>query len=188
MTSHYIDIQLLPDPEFSQPLLLGALYAKLHRALVGLESDEIGVAFPQYALAPRGLGSLLRLHGSLPALQRLMQTDWLRGMRDHISVADAQPVPAQAQHRQLQRRQFKSSVDRLRRRRMLRKGETPEQAEAAIPDSAAHTPDLPFVQLRSYSTNQTFCLFLALGDPLPQPVQGRFNAYGLSAEATIPWF
>ena len=34
MTTHYIDITLLPDPEFSHAHLLGALVAKLHRALV----------------------------------------------------------------------------------------------------------------------------------------------------------
>ena len=34
MTTHYIDITLLPDPEFSHAHLLGALLSKLHRVLV----------------------------------------------------------------------------------------------------------------------------------------------------------
>ena len=53
MTTHYIDITLLPDPEFSHAHLLGALVAKLHRALVQLQSASIGVSFPQYRLRPR---------------------------------------------------------------------------------------------------------------------------------------
>lgn len=31
---HYLDIRVLPDPEFSAQTLLEALFAKLHRALV----------------------------------------------------------------------------------------------------------------------------------------------------------
>ncbi|CAM5190062.1 hypothetical protein CDEN61S_00776 [Castellaniella denitrificans] len=76
-----------------------------------------------------------------------------------------------------------------RRLEQLRlQGETYEQAVQAIPDGVERQPDLPYVQLRSASTGQRFCLFLALGDAAPQPVAGVFNAYGLSSTATLPWF
>lgn len=188
MTTHYIDIRLLPDPEFSQAHLLSALYAKLHRALVALAADDIGVSFPGYSITPKTLGHVMRLHGSEAALQRLLATDWLRGMRDHVDLGNVQTVPTQTQHRQLQRRQFKTSAERLRRRRMRRKGETPEQAAAAIPETVERRPDLPFVPLRSSSTGQLFYLFLELGNEQARAQQGAFNTYGLSAIATIPWF
>jgi len=188
MSSYYIDIRLLPDPEFSQAHLMGALYAKLHRALVGLDTHEIGVSFPQYSVQPRTLGQIMRMHGGESALSALLSTDWLRGMRDHVEVGNMSVVPQAVQHRRLLRRQFKTSVDRLRYRRMRRKGETYEQAAKAIPDGIEQQPDLPYVQLRSASTGQRFCLFLALGDPEPNPVLGSFNAYGLSNTATLPWF
>lgn len=188
MSAHYIDVRLLPDPEFSQAHLLGALYAKFHRALVGLGTHEIGVSFPQYSMQPRTLGQIMRLHGGDGALSALLSTDWLRGMRDHVELGVLSAVPQAAQHRRLLRRQFKTSADRLRHRRMRRKGETYEQATQAIPDSVGRQPDLPYVQLRSASTGQRFCLFLALGDPELQPVAGVFNAYGLSSTATLPWF
>lgn len=188
MSTHYIDVRLLPDPEFSQAHLLGALYAKLHRALVGLGTQEIGVSFPQYSMRPRTLGWIMRVHGGGDALTALLSTDWLRGMHDHVELGALSAVPQVVQHRLLLRRQFKTSVDRLRHRRMRRKGETYEQATQAIPDSVERLPDLPYVQLRSASTGQRFCLFLALGDPEPQPVVGVFNAYGLSSTATVPWF
>ena len=86
MTSHYIDITLLPDPEFSHAHLLGALVAKLHRALVQLKADDIGISFPRYNLRPRSLGDVLRLHGTEAALQRLMELPWLQGMRDHVLI------------------------------------------------------------------------------------------------------
>lgn len=188
MTTHFIEIRLLPDPEFAQPLLLGALYAKLHRALVELGASDIGVSFPGYCLRPRGLGEVLRLHGEAAALERLMATEWMRGMRDHTAIGEALPIPKIIEHRQLLRRQFKSSADRMRRRRMRRKGETAEQASLAIPDEVERQPTLPFVQLRSQSTGQNFCMFLAMGASLAEPRNGAFNSYGLSTTATIPWF
>lgn len=188
MTTHYIDITLLPDPEFSQQHLLGALVAKLHRALVQLRADDIGISFPQYSLRPRTLGAVLRLHGSNAALQRLMEQPWLQGMRDHVQCTQLALVPDGAVPCLVQRRQFKTSPDRLRRRRMRRKGETMEQATSAIPDSVERSPKLPFVQLRSASTAQPFCLFVEQGLAGADTVPGRFNTYGLSLGSAIPWF
>ena len=191
MTTHSIDITLLPDPEFSHAHLLGALMAKLHRALVQLKASDIGVSFPQHVNAPIGkrtLGPVLRLHGTESALQGLMAREWLKGMRDHVQASELTMAPADAQHRLVQRRQFKTNVERLRRRRMQRKGETAEQALQAIPDSMERKPNLPFAQLRSSSTGQPFCLFVEHGVLQPQAVLGTFNTYGLSQGATLPWF
>lgn len=191
MTTHYIDITLLPDPEFSHAHLLSALVAKLHRALVQGKHTDIGVSYPQHISRPltrRTLGAVLRLHGTPDVLGRLMEQDWLKGMRDHTQVSAPRPVPTNAQHRTVRRRQYKTNADRLRRRRMQRKGETAEQAAAAIPLSVERRPELPFVQLRSSSTGQPFCLCVEHGPLLSQPAPGPFNAYGLGHEATVPWF
>lgn len=188
MSTHYIDIELLPDPEFSQTHLLSALYSKLHRALVSLSAQGVGVSFPHYSVQPRTLGHVMRLHGSLAELNVLLGTDWLRGMRDHIKLKDMSTVPPDAEHRRLLRRQFKTNADRLRRRRMQRKGETYQQAVEAIPDSVEQQPGLPYVQMRSASTGHLFCLFLDLSEPETEARSGFFNAYGLSQDATIPWF
>ena len=191
MTTHYIDITLLPDPEFSHAHLLGALMAKLHRALVQLKSSNIGLSFPQHVNAPLGkrtLGAVLRLHGSQAALAGLMDLGWLKGMRDHVQVSELAQVPPGVAHRQVQRLQFKTNADRLRRRRMARKGETAEQAAAAIPDTVERKPNLPFAQLRSSSTGQPFCLFVEHGALQPDAVAGSFNTYGLSQGGSVPWF
>lgn len=188
MTTHYIDINVVPDSETSAPQLLGALFGRLHQGLVQLRVDDIGVSFPRYSMNPRGLGSLLRLHGTQSALERLNQIDWLRGIRDHVRMSNISLVPESVNHRTVTRKQFKTSVERLRRRRMKRKDESLEQAVKAIPDSMARKPELPYVHLRSHSTSQGFHLFVALGPLLDTPVPGVFNAYGFSGEATIPWF
>lgn len=190
MTTHYIDLTLLPDPEFSHAHLWRALYAKLHRAFVQLETSAIGVSFPQYKLRPPTLGQVLRLHGEATPLEQLMGTDWLKGMRDHVQVAALSPVPAGTAHRIVQRKQFKTSAERLRRRRMQRKGETAAQAAAAIPLRVERKPDLPYVQLRSSSSEQSFYLWIELGDLQAVPSPGGFSTYGLGqAEGgSIPWF
>lgn len=191
MTTHYIDITLLPDPEFSHAHLLSALVAKLHRALVQHAAGDIGLSFVQHVNAPlakRTLGSVLRLHGTLAALDQLIALDWLRGMRDHTQTSTVAAVPHGVPHCIVQRRQFKTSAERLRRRRMRRKGETAEQAAAAIPDEVERKPDLPYVQLRSSSTGEPFCLFVEHGALQPEPTAGQFNSYGLSAGSSVPWF
>ncbi|MFN3712430.1 MAG: type I-F CRISPR-associated endoribonuclease Cas6/Csy4 [Alcanivoracaceae bacterium] len=185
---HYIDIRLRPDPEFPAAMLMGALYGKLHRALVDLQADDIGVSFPGHKLRPRMLGDQLRLHGSAGALASLMAQPWLVGMHDHIVVSSASRAPTEAKHCLVRRRQFKTNVERLRRRRMRRHGETPELVRQRIPDSVEKKVDLPFVTLRSRSTGQSFSLFIEHGEPQRGPVDGPFNQYGLSSQATVPWF
>jgi CRISPR-associated endonuclease Csy4 len=188
MTTHYVDVTLLPDPEFSHAHLLGALVAKLHRALAQFRADDIGISFPEYSMRPRSLGRVLRLHGGGTPLQCLMAQPWLQGMWDHVKLTEVMPVPPGAMHRVVQRRQFKTNAERLRRRRMRRKGETAGQAAAAIPDGIERRPDLPYVQLSSASTGQSFCLFVDQEAKSAEAVSGTFNSYGLSQGSTVPWF
>lgn len=187
--SHYLDIQLRPDPELTPQHLLNGLYARLHRALVELGSQDIGVSFPEHDDSKPGLGARMRLHGPATSLQALSDTPWLKGMLDHLKVSAIQPIPAGTQHRQVSRVQAKSSPARLRRRAMRRHGLDAHAATQRIPDSAAEHLRLPFVVLGSRSTGQAaFPLFILHGPLLPVPVSGAFNSYGLSQEATIPWF
>lgn len=188
MTTHYIDLVVVPDAETGAAPVLGALYGRLHLALVRHRLQNVGVSFPRYSLTPRAMGNALRLHGDAATLGQLMAEDWLKGVRGHVRVGDVAPVPAGARHRVVQRRQFDTNVDRLRRRRMRRKGETAEQAAEAIPVLAENRPSLPYVHMRSLSTGQPFCLFLKLGPLRDEAVEGPFNTYGLGASATIPWF
>jgi CRISPR-associated endonuclease Csy4 len=184
----YLEIELLPDPEFVPSVLMNALFGKLHRALAELNANRIGVSFPDVRDDPSALGDRLRLHGNLGDLQQLMELNWLIGMRDHILVCDPAPVPALARHRVVRRVQAKSSPERLRRRLVRRKGISDEEAHRAIPDSVAEQLRLPFVTIRSRSTEQTFRLFVEHQPPGNEAVGGDFSCYGLSPTATVPWF
>ncbi len=43
--NHYLDIRLLPDPEFTATVLMSALFSKLHRGLAELGTGRVGVQF-----------------------------------------------------------------------------------------------------------------------------------------------
>ena len=189
--SHYIDLQLRPDPETAPAQLLAALYMRLHRALAAQGSIDIAVSFPGYSDQRHTLGERLRMFGSEAALQPWATGAWLGSLRDHVSgmaAAAPLPVPAHAAHRTLRRIQVKSSPDRMRRRLMKRHQLSETQARERIPDSVGRVTDLPYVPMASTSTAQQFKLFLELGAAQPQPQTGDFNTYGLSATATVPWF
>jgi CRISPR-associated endonuclease Csy4 len=185
---HYVDITVQPDPEFPVNQLMSALYAKLHRALVAQGCNRIGVSLPGVDDVGTYLGTRLRLHGELAALSTLLESDWLAGMRDHVALTQPTRMPDSPQHRVVRRVQVKSSPERLRRRLMHRHDLGEQEALQRIPDEAARFVRLPFVQLRSTSTGQTFRLFIEHGPLLAVAVPGDFNAYGLSQGATIPWF
>lgn len=185
---HYIDITVLPDPEFPATTLMNALFAKLHRGLVDHGGQDIGVSFPEVGKSKRTLGQRLRLHGNSASLDRLMSIGWMQGMRDHVTVSPAQPIPAVVQHRVVRRVQAKSSPERLRRRLMARKSLDAETARTAIPDSAAETLDLPYVEIASRSTGQRFKLFIEHLRPAQTATAGTYGSYGLGTDATVPWF
>ena len=185
---HYIDIHLLPDPEFPTNLLMNALFAKLHRGLVEAGQNRIGVSFPQHDDTHPVLGSLLRLHGQAEDLTTLMNNNWLTGMRDHVRVSEPIPIPPPTGYRCVYRVQAKSNPERLRRRYMKRHQADRETAQKEIPDQAAEHLQLPWVTIGSQSTGQRFRLFIAHGTIVPETTKGTFSHYGLSRNATIPWF
>jgi CRISPR-associated endonuclease Csy4 len=202
----YIDLRIRPDPEFSSAQLMSALFQKLHLTLADLHSNDVGISFPEYQEKPPTLGGCLRLHGKADRLQTVVAHPHMAGMRDYIDIGHPATVPAHAQFRVVNRKQAKGSPERLLRRQMRRHGyaslEEARQAaiqsamtqhgekeqEAAARIDRIQTLSLPYVSLRSHSTGQPFRLFIQQGAPQTHPVEGEFNTYGLSANATVPCF
>ncbi|AGX88280.1 type I-F CRISPR-associated endoribonuclease Cas6/Csy4 [Candidatus Symbiobacter mobilis] len=184
--SHYVNMDVRPDGDFPSSQLMGALYVRLHRALVAHGAGDIGVCFPAHN--EHWLGNRMRLHGSAEALGKLMGVDWLQGMRDHLDLTPVSPVPDQMGYRQVKRVQPQSSPERLRRRLMLRHKLTAEEAAERIPDTVAQLVALPSVFVRSSSTGQSFRLFVCHGPLTPEPKEGGFSTYGLSLGGAVPWF
>ena len=185
----YIEIQLLPDPEFSAAMLMSTLFSKLHRGLAVLGSGAVGASFPDISLeSPYGLGERLRLHGDEQQLSRLMDLKWIKGAHDHTQSTGLLNVPSNIQHRTFFRVQAKSNPERLRRRFVRRHGGTIEAAAHVIPEHANEQLKLPYLMLASSSTGHRFPLFVNAGDLVHKPTAGNFSTYGLSRTTTIPWF
>lgn len=182
---HYLEIRVLPDPEFSEEMLMAALVAKLHRALGQRGKGDIGVSFPAHGIKP---GAVLRLHGTHPALSELDSLAWRRGLSDYCLCTAIQPVPEVKQWRCVSRVQVKSSAQRLMRRSVKKGWITEAEAQQRLLKMEEARTDLPWLNLRSLSTGQSFRLFIRHGELLPAPVDGCFSTYGLSATATVPWF
>ncbi|WP_421380789.1 type I-F CRISPR-associated endoribonuclease Cas6/Csy4 (plasmid) [Paraburkholderia sp. DD10] len=185
---HYLDIGLVPDPEFSPQHLMSELFSKLHRALVKLSSQDVGISFPGVRPERPALGDRLRLHGRRSTLQQLMAANWLGGMQDYVKQGEILLVPAEVTYRVVFRVQAKSSAERLRRRLMRRHDLDEAEARQRIPGTVEKRLELPYVSIRSQSTGQSFFLFIEHGPIVHEPQGGLFTAYGLSAGATIPWF
>lgn len=187
---HYIDIRLRPDPDFPAPILMGALYGKLHRALHDLDTQSIGISLPDHktGIRARTPGERLRLHATQPDLEKLMNTSWLNGMRDHVVVASVQPVPGNATYRPVRRRQFNTGSPSRARRYAQRHEISEEQARRLMAKPAERQITLPFIQLASRSTGERFPLFIEHGPTQTEPTNGQFNHFGLSEDATVPWF
>lgn len=191
---HYFDIRLLPDADFTAPVLLNALYTKLHRVLVLQQETGIGVSFPLYQAASENaegqklhahFGLTLRLHGDKETLTRLMDTRWLRGFVDYTMTGNILPVPKDAHLIRVIRRQTKGRADKERARLMRRKGLSESEAAQLISNRPAPKLNWPFITLDSVSTGQRFLLFIEQ-TAAAQHAQGTFNAYGLSQTATLP--
>ncbi|MCX8957821.1 type I-F CRISPR-associated endoribonuclease Cas6/Csy4 [Erwinia psidii] len=184
---HYIEIRILPDPdlELSEARLMAALFSKLHRALVSAGEGGIGVSFPGAATTP---GDRIRLHGSRAALSRLEALSWRKGLTDYTDYSGILPVPETAQYRIVRRVQCQSSAERLRRRSVRKGWLSEEEAKVRIPYAKERLLSLPYLRLKSLSSSQTFLLFIEQGPLVAEPVPGRFSAYGLSSQATVPWF
>ncbi|MGP9686911.1 type I-F CRISPR-associated endoribonuclease Cas6/Csy4 [Halomonas sp. AOP25-F1-15] len=187
---HYIDIRLRPDPDFAPAMLMGALYNKLHRALFDLQAVDVGVSFPghKHGVRARTLGDHLRLHSTQARLQQLMSADWLTGMRDHSQVSEVIAAPAGAQHINVARKQFNTGSESRAKRYAKRHDISADEARKIYAKLAERRIEFPFVQINSRSTQQRFSLFIEHSKPAMSATKGEFSHYGLSPNATVPWF
>jgi CRISPR-associated endonuclease Csy4 len=181
----YLDIRVLSDPEFGEVMLMAALVAKLHRALGERARGDIGVSFPHHGLT---LGNCLRLHGTATALNELEAKCWRKGLNDYVSCDAISMVPQRAVWRAVSRFQPKGNPERLLRRSVRKGWLSEEEADQRKDGMTQEMTTLPFLNMKSLSNKNAFRLFIRHGEIVAQPVKGKFSSYGLSSDATIPWF
>jgi len=183
--NEYLDIVVLPDPEFKETVLMSALFSKLHRGLVAVNHGKIGVSFPK---VDKTLGNTLRLHGSETDLNELMTLNWQKGLTDYTEIMGTRTVPKNCQHRVVTRLNPKLNIERLYRRSIKKGWLTEEEALERMSKQKRKKTNKPFVQMNSSSTGQKFKLYIEHQSLQNMPMKGKFSSYGLSKVATVPWF
>jgi len=181
---HYIDIQLKPDAEMRENVLLNKVYTKLHKALFDLNSNSIGVSFPEYKIK---LGKTIRVHGEQAMLNDLQGLNWLGGLSGYCNVSDILIVPENCKHRIISRKQANSTEAKLRR--LIKRGSIKtEEIKSYKAKMFSQGLDNPFVELESGSNGHKHRRFIEFGHILENALAGEFDKFGLSKTATIPWF
>ncbi len=203
---NYVEITLLPNADIALYFLWQKVYQQIHIGFASIKKEDdtipIGVSFPGYDSEKNHLGNKLRLFAeNKEKLQVLDIHKCLNRLLDYVHISSIKEVPANIESFALfKRQQVKSSITRLARRKAKRHGIDFETALASLSEFEEKQTKAPFIQMESLSTeNKTisddaadnvrhkFRLFI-VKHSFDQSQQGTFNCYGLSQQATVPWF
>lgn len=195
---YYLDITLLPDTEANLGFLWQKVYQQIHLALVENKIAEnqsaIAISFPKYEDKEFPLGDKLRLLANeQEQLKQLNIEHWLSRLIDYTHIKPIKEVPLTVnQFARFKRKQFKSNLVKEAKRRAKYKGESLEVALEHFKHYQAES-SLAFINMsslsmeRDISINRNFKLFIER-EILEEQERGVFNCYGLSKDATVPWF
>lgn len=210
----YQEITIIKSPDISPYFIWSKVYAQLHLALVEQQNPDktvdIGVSFPEYQCFDKNnktitvLGNKLRVFANSQAvLERLNLQHWFSRLADYVHVTSIKEVPSQvSEHLQVTRYRPNMNMERLTRRFAKRKGISFEEAQklqnerftkdnkVSLEEAEKHylspiAKDLPFIKLKSLSSEREFSLLINQ-QPVEQQQQGSFSTYGLSSKATVP--
>ncbi len=181
---YYIDIRIEPDEEVPIYFIRNKVYSKLHKVLHTLKSTDIGISFPHYKVM---LGDVIRLHGPEAKLTELQATDWLGGLVGYSKVSPIQNIPSDVKYRTISRKQ--SNMTEAKLRRLIKRGSiSPEAVKAYKSKMFENGLDNPYLELESTSTGHKHRRYIQFGELRSKPVEGKFDQFGLSKTATVPWF
>ena len=201
----YLEITLLPNPEVGVNFLWSKVFQQIHLGLVEMQDNQrqvpIGLSFPEYVIGDKYslLGSKLRLFANDEGmLNQFDAVKWLARLSDYVHCTRIRPVPEKIiGYAIYQREQPKTNPERLARRYARRLAEREKRAEVDADYETAltryskrhrQTINSPFIQLKSLSSENNFCLWIK---KVPIDVQSsttQFSSYGLSSISTLPEF
>lgn len=181
---YYIDITIKPDAEMRENVLLNKVYTKLHKYLWSIKSIDIGISFPLYSIK---LGKKIRIHSSYEVLKKLENIDWIGGLSGYCNIKPIKEVPADVVYRNISRVQ--SNMTQAKLRRLIKRGTIPEQdIKRYKAQLFTKSLDEPYLELESSSNGQLHRRYLRFGELKNNLVSGVFDSFGLSKDATVPWF
>ncbi len=108
-------------------------------------------------------------------------------MKGYCDVSEIMLVPKNSKFRTASRKQTTMSQAKLRRiikRESISKEETKRYKEKMFSKKLNE----PYLELLSLSNRKKYRRYIEFGELLDQPVYGKFDQFGLSKTATVPWF
>ncbi len=182
--NYYINIQIKPDAEMRENVLLNTVYTKFHKTLFTLKAKDIAVSFPRYKVI---LGDVIRIHGSQARLTELQNTNWLGGLIGYCDVSEIQAIPSDVKHRTISR--IQSNMTEAKLRRLIKRGSiNAEDAKKYRAKMFTQGLDNPYLELESSSNGNKHRRYLQFSGLLDEAILGEFDQFGLSKMATVPWF
>ena len=195
---YYQEITLIDQAEISSYFIWSKLYTQLHIALAEIKDTNnkvnIGVSFPQYLFEKNdknskvNLGTKLRIFAQNEAdLKKLDLKKWLDRLTDYVHITSIREVPENIKSYAIyKRKQVKTNAERLARHRVKR-GDIGFDEALARYGNVVTTTDLPFVQMKSLTSDQMFKLFIEKKNA-EQSESQVFSTYGLSSQSSVPEF
>lgn len=182
--NYYIDVLLKPDSEMRVNVLMNKTVTKLHKALYSIQSDSIGISFPEYKIL---LGNKLRIHGNHIMLSKLEENDWLGRLNGYCQKTPIQEIPKNISYRIISRKQCNMSNSKLKRL-IKRKGLNSTEIKNYKIKMLSQGIDNPYLELESTTSHQLYRRFISFSPIQENETSGKFDSFGLSKTATIPWF
>ena len=196
----YQEITLIDQAEISPYFIWSKLYAQLHIALAehknANEKGNIGISFPKYIYehgdeakkSKVHLGDKLRIFAEdQAALENLNIFQWLERLTDYVHITSINEVPENIKgYAAYSRKQVKTNAERLARHRVKR-GDIGFDEALARYSNVVTTTDLPYIQMKSLTSDKSFKLFIEKKNTEQSETQ-VFSTYGLSSESSVPEF
>ncbi|WJG10673.1 type I-F CRISPR-associated endoribonuclease Cas6/Csy4 [Aliiglaciecola sp. LCG003] len=205
---YYLDITLLPDAEANLGFIWQKAFQQVHIALVDnkVADNESAVALSIVGYGDKDfpLGKQLRLlAASEDVLQKLDIHRWLNRLSDYCYIEPVKPVPSDVpQYARFMQKRVKGE-SRIETQLLKKAKHISEKFnvdyETCLSELQAKSQyvksSLPFINVESQQTKKRlqqgvssqFLLFIEQTF-FDKPVNGKFDCYGLSKTATVPWF
>jgi CRISPR-associated endonuclease Csy4 len=198
---YYFDITLLPNADANLGFLWQKVFQQVHIALVdnkvGDNESAIALSIVDYGDKDFPLGSKLRLlAGSEDTLVKLDIHQWLKRLSDYCYIKPIKKVPDDIrQYARFKRKPVKSIEKKAKRRAEHLNKPYAEVLAYLIKEGKTTKCELPYINVESQDTKKRveqgvspqFLLFIERS-LFEVPASGKFDCYGLSKTATVPWF
>ena len=181
--NHYINIHIKHTRNSKLPVSLSKVYSKVHERLADLKSTTLGISFPRYSVT---LGDTIRLHGGEEELRRFKEASPLLD-EELCRISDIKNIPAKCQYRRVSRKQ--SNMSKAKLRRLQKRGTIGEDKLKAYKIKMLQQGlDDPYVDLISKTNKQRYRRYFKFGPLTDTATEGKFDTFGLSKKASVPWF